>query len=114
VDHVNPQAGSAIPTPAQAQVDYDNLVRDLGRLRSEIAGDRDLAREYQQLLERARQLDPNRWATTPQLAEVINNQVLSEIDEVEPMLRSKAQANDSSVRGANPRNSPPGYADAIA
>jgi hypothetical protein len=114
VGHVNPQSGSAIPTPAQAQVDYDNLIRDLGRLRNEIGNDRDLAREYQQLLERSRQLDPNRWATTPQLAEVINNQVLSEIDEVELMLRRKAQANDGSVRGANPRNPPPGYAEAVA
>jgi hypothetical protein len=83
-------------------------------MRPNIGNDRDLAREYQQLLERARQLDPSRWATTPQLAEVINNQVLSEIDEVELMLRRKAQANDGSVRGTNPRNSPPGYADAVA
>jgi hypothetical protein len=111
---VDPQSGSGIPTPAQAQVDYDNLIRDLGRLRNNIGNDRDLAREYQQLLERSRQLDPNRWATSPQLAETINNQVLSQIDEVELMLRRKAQANDGSVRGANPRNPPPGYAEAVA
>jgi hypothetical protein len=114
VGHVNPQSGSAIPTPAQAQVDYDNLIRDLGRLRPNIGNDRDAARQYQQLVERARQLDPSRWATAPQLAEVINNQVLSEIDELELMLRRKAQANDGSVRGASPRDIPPGYSDAIA
>jgi hypothetical protein len=111
---IDPRSGSAIPTPAQAQVEYQNLMRDLGRLRTELSNDRDLARQYQELLRRAEQLDPSRWATSPQLAEVINGQVLSAIDEVELMLRRKAQANDGSVRGANPRNPPPGYADAVA
>lgn len=45
---------------------------------------------------------------------MINGQVLTAIDEVELMLRRKMNANDGSVRSSNPRNVPPGYADAVA
>jgi hypothetical protein len=50
----------------------------------------------------------------PQLGAVIGAQALSEIDEVELVLRRKLAAGDGSVRSTTPRNIPPGYADSVA
>ena len=79
-----------------------------------MADDKDLAREYQDLLRRAQEMDPRKWNNDPRLNAVINGQALSEIDEVELMLRKKLDANQSSVRATTPRTTAPGYADAVA
>jgi len=105
---------SAPPTQAQAETAYSDLMRDLQRLRGSIADDKDMAREYQQLVQQAQGLDPKRWGSSPQLAEVINGQVLTAIDQIELLLRRKMDANDGSVRSASPDKIPPGYADAVA
>jgi len=89
-------------------------MRDIGRLRGEVSDDKDLAREYQDLLRRAQEMDPRKMGNDTRLNAVINGQALSEIDEVELMLRKKLEANQGSVRSTNPRNTPPGYADAVA
>ena len=105
---------SAIPTPAQAATAYSDLMRDLQRLRGSVANDKDMAREYQQLVREAQELDPKRWSSNPQLSEVINGQILSAVDQIELMLRRKINANDTSVRSTSPDRIPPGYADAVA
>ena len=110
-DTGNPQY---TPTPGQAEAAYGELQRDLQRLRGAVADDKDAAREYQQLVRQAQELDPRKWASNPQLADVINGQILQAVDQIELVLRRKLDANDSSVRSANPRNTPPGYADAVA
>jgi hypothetical protein len=110
----DPQTAEGRPTPAQNEAAYNDLMRDLSRLRAGVTDDKDLSREYQQLLQQARQLDPKKWTGNAQLSDVINGQLLSAIDQVELMLRRKMDANDGSVRSANPRNAPPGYADAVA
>jgi hypothetical protein len=89
-------------------------MRELGRLRGSIGTDKDLAREYQQLVSQAQQLDPKRWATNGQLNEVINSQLANAIDEVELLLRRKLETSDGSVRTPNPKDAPPGYANAVA
>jgi hypothetical protein len=89
-------------------------MRDLARLRGSVADDKDAARQYNELVRQAQQLDPKRWATNGQLSEVINGQLTNAIDEVELLIRRKLDANDGSVRSPNPRNTPPGYADAVA
>ena len=89
-------------------------MRDIGRLRNDVSGDRDLAKEYQELARQAQQLDPKRWATNGQLDQVINGQVMPAIDQLELLLRRKLDANDGSVRSTSPRNTPPGYASAVA
>ena len=89
-------------------------MRDLSRLRGSMADDKDLAREYQQLVKQAQQLDPKKWGNDALLSKVISGQILTAIDQVELLLRRKLDANDGSVRSANPRNTPPGYADAVA
>ena len=63
---------------------------------------------------RPQDLDPRHSNNDPQLNSVINSQVLSEIDQVELILRKKLQANDGSVRSTRPRTAAPGYADAVA
>jgi len=110
----NPQSARNTPTPAQAEQAYNDLMRDLSRLRAATGNDKDLAREYQQLVAQAQQLDPKKWGNSGQLSEVISGQVLTAIDQVELLLRRKLDANDGSVRSASPRNAPPGYANAVA
>ncbi len=112
--NANPNPASQNETPAQREAAYGELMRDLARLRGSIGDDKALNGEYQQLVRQAQQLDPKRLGTNPQLAQVINSQVLTAIDEVELLLRRKIEASDGSVRSANPRNAPPGYANAVA
>jgi len=106
--------GQVAPGPAQAEAVYGDLMRDLSRLRASVADDKDAAREYNELVRQAQQLDPKRWATNGQLSEVIGNQLANSLDEVELLIRRKMDAGDGSVRSANPRNTPPGYANAVA
>jgi len=98
-------------TPEQA---YSDLMRDIGRLRNAVIDDKDLNREYQDLVRRAQELDPRHMTNDPQLGAVIGAQALSEIDELELVLRKKLAAGDGSVRSTSPRNIPPGYDAAVA
>jgi hypothetical protein len=98
-------------TPEQA---YGDLMRDIGRLRASVADDKDLNREYQDLVRRAQELDPRHMNNDPQLGSVIGAQALSQIDELELVLRRKLASSDGSVRSTSPRNIPPGYAEAVA
>jgi len=100
--------------PVSPEAAYNDLMRDIGRLRNSVTDDKDLAREFQDLMRRAQQLDPRHMNNDPQLSEVIGAQALGEIDEVELLLRRKLAEGDGSVRSTSPRNIPPGYADSIA
>ena len=108
------QTGPVNPSPAQSEAAYGELMRDLARLRGAVADDKDAAKEYSELVKQAQQLDPKRWATNGQLTDTINGQMANAIDEVELLIRRKLDANDGSVRSPNPRNTPPGYANAVA
>jgi hypothetical protein len=109
-----PMNGTPTPTPAQAEAMYGDLMKDLARLRASVADDKDAMREYNQLVQQSQRLDPKRWGDSGQLNSVIGNQMANAIDEVELLLRRKLEATDGSVRSANPRNTPPGYANAVA
>jgi hypothetical protein len=98
-------------TPEQA---YSDLMRDIGRLRGAVGDDKDLNREYQDLVKRAQQLDPRHMNNDPQLGAVIGAQALQEVDELELVLRRKLATGDGSVRSTSPRNIPPGYDAAVA
>jgi hypothetical protein len=110
----DPATGNGIQSQAQSEQAYAEMMRDIARLRNEVSGDRDLTREYQELARQAQQLDPRRWGSNGQLDQVINGQVLPAIDQMELLLRRKLDAADGSVRSPNPRNTPPGYAGAVA
>lgn len=109
---VDPRMGTLPPVSPEAA--YNDLMRDIGRLRSSVTDDKDLAREFQDLMRRAQQLDPRHMNNDAQLGEVIGAQALSQIDEVEYLLRRKLAESDGSVRSTSPRTIPPGYADAVA
>ena len=102
------------PPPANPDAAYSDLMRDIGRLRSAVGDDKDVSREIQDLTKRAQDLDPRHWNNEGQLNTVINGQALSEVDQLELVLRRKLQAGDSSVRSASPQTVAPGYADAVA
>jgi len=103
-----------LPPNFSPEAAYNDLMRDIGRLRNSVGDDKDFNREYQDLVRRAQQLDPRHTNNEGQLGEVINSQALSQIDELELVLRRKLAASDGSVRSTSPRNTPPGYADAVA
>jgi hypothetical protein len=109
----DPNSGQQM-SRADAEQTYNDLVRDLGRLRGQLGNDKDLAREYQQLMGEVQQIDPKQWGAHQQMQDVIEGQLRSAIDEVELLLRRKLAANDGSVRSVNPRNTPPGYSNAVA
>jgi len=112
---INEQWRPGDPTTRQSpEAAYSDLMRDIGRLRNQVSDDKDVSRELQDLTKRAQDLDPRHWNNDAQLGAVINAQALSEIDELELVLRRKLQATESSVRSTSPRNVAPGYADAVA
>jgi hypothetical protein len=100
--------------PQNPEQAYNDMMRDINRLRGAVADDKDLTREYLDLAQRAQQLDPKHWNNQGQLDSVVGSQVMSAVDQIELILRRKLTANDGSVRSANPRNTPPGHADAVA
>lgn len=103
-----------IRTPAQAQATYNQVMRQLAQLRPAVAGDPQLAKEYQDLVNRAQGLDPAKWATQDaELAARIGSQTMNQLDQLELLLRRKAEA-DNSVRSARPSNVTPGYGNAFA
>ena len=106
--------GNTQDKPQNPEQAYSDLMRDLNRLRGAVSDDKDLTREYLDLAQRAQQLDPKHWNNQGQLDSVIGSQVMGSVDQIELLLRRKLTGSDGSVRSANPRNTPPGYADAVA
>jgi hypothetical protein len=100
-------------TPDQA---YGDLMRDIGRLRAQVdaGNDKDLAREYQDLVRKAQQMDPRHMTNDAQLGAIVGAQAMNQVDELELVLRKKLAASDGSIRSTNPRVIPPGYADQVA
>ncbi len=109
----NPGNVPEIRTPAQAQALYNQVVRQIGQLRPDVAGDPQLARQYQDLVNRTQGLDPAKWgAQDSELAQRIASQALTQLDELELLLRRKADGADGSVRSASPAAVTPGYGNA--
>ena len=103
-----------LPPNATPEQIYSDLMRDIGRLRGSVIDDKDLNREYQDLIRRAQDLDPRHMNNDSQLGSVIGAQALSQIDELKLVLRKKLAQGDGSVRSTSPRTIPPGYSDAVA
>jgi hypothetical protein len=102
-----------VRTPQQAQALYNQIMRQLSQLRPDVAGDPQLTRQYQDLVNRAQGLDPAKWGTQDaELAQRIASQALTELDQMELLLRKKADGADGSVRSASPSTVAPGYGNA--
>jgi len=88
-------------------------VRQLGQIRNEVSADPQLARQYQDLVSRAQGLDPAKWPTQDaELAQRIAAEALTQLDELELLLRRKADNADGSVRSTSPATVAPGYGNA--
>jgi hypothetical protein len=108
----NPQNAPEIRTQAQAEAAFNQIQRQLSQLRPGIAGDPQLAREYQDLVNRTQGLDPAKWGgQDSELAQRIASQALTELDQLELLLRRKADGVGS-VRSASPSAVAPGYGNA--
>ena len=103
-----------VTSPAQQQALYNQIQREIGQLRPLVAGDPQLSREFQDLITRAQGLDPAKFGTmSAELEQRIESQALTELDQMELLLRRKAEA-DGSVRSVSPGTVAPGYANAVA
>jgi hypothetical protein len=89
-------------------------MRQMAQLRPEVTGDPQLTKEYQDLTNRLQGLDPAKWAQQDaELTQRIGSQILNQLDQLELLLRRKAEA-DNSVRSTRPSSVTPGYGDAFA
>jgi hypothetical protein len=108
-----PANAPEVRTRAQQDAVFNQIQRQLSQLRQEVAGDPQLTREYQDLVNRTQGLDPARWGTQDaELAARIASQAMAELDQLELMLRKKTEGADGSVRSPSPNSVPPGYGDA--
>jgi hypothetical protein len=101
-----------VRTQQQAETVYNQIMRQLSQLRPQVAGDPQLNRQYQDLVTRAQGLDPAKWGTQDsELAARITSQALTQLDQLELLLRRKADS-EGSVRSASPSLVAPGYGNA--
>ena len=108
-----PQGAPEIRTRAEAEALYNQIQRQVGQLRPAVAGDPQLNREYQDLVTRTQGLDPAKWGgQDSELAQRIASQALTELDQLELLLRRKADGAGASVRSASPSAVAPGYGNA--
>src|SRR6185437_15594524 len=102
-----------IRTPQQAEALYNQIERQLGQLRPDVQGDPQLTRQYQDLVNRTQALDPSKWGgQDSELAQRIASQTMNQLDELELLLRKKAEGVDGSVRSPSPSTVAPGYGNA--
>jgi hypothetical protein len=102
-----------IRTPQQAEAVYNQIERQLSQLRPDVQGDPQLTRQYQDLVNRTQALDPSKWGgQDSELAQRIASQTMNQLDELELLLRKKAEGSDGSVRSPSPSTVAPGYGNA--
>ena len=102
------------PDAATAQREYEQAVRELGRLQQSVRSDPATAKEMGELLRELQHLDPRRFAADPQKLAALEQQILANAEQAELILRRKVDDAGSNVRTATPQNVPPGYANAVA
>ncbi len=102
------------PDAATAQREYEQAVRELGRLEQSVRSDPATAKDMQGLLRDLQHLDPRRFQPDPEKLAKLEQQILADAEEAELILRRKLDDAHGSVRTPAPQNTPPGYADAVA
>jgi hypothetical protein len=101
-------------TPEEVARAYRDSLHDLSQLEQALRNEPEIARDVQELISQLQRMDPRRLGTDPLLAERINTQVLTEMEQVELKLRRKVDDQGGTVRSGAGRPVPPGYADAVA
>ena len=102
------------PDPATAMRNYNDLVRDLGRLQQSVHNDPETTKEIQDLMRELQRVDPRKFTENPRLIEDLQTRVLDQVEQIELMLRRKVDGQEGSVRSATPQAVPPGYSNAVA
>jgi hypothetical protein len=101
--------------PAVFERGYRETLRDLSRLRENLGDNPDISRDVQDLMREMQRIDPRRFGTDPLLAERINSQVVSGLEQIELQLRRKLEEQQGgSVRSGASEAAPPGYANSVA
>jgi hypothetical protein len=111
-----PGWGGAFWDPVIARRNYDDAVRDVGRLEGAVRDNPDLLRQLREVGNLLPALDPNRYPNgMPRDLEKLFMQAMTNIEQVEVQLRRKVEEQQGgSIRSATPQPAPPGYADAVA
>jgi hypothetical protein len=102
------------PDAATAQREYEEAVRELGRLGQSVSSDPATAKDMQNLLRDLQHLDPRRFQADPQKLAALEQQILADAEQAELILRRKLDEAHGSIRTTSPQNIPPGYGDAVA
>jgi hypothetical protein len=109
----NDGGGYAGGDPAIVERGYRESLRDLSRLRENLADNPDIARDVQDLMRDMQRIDPRRLGQEPLLMERINAQIAS-LEQIELQLRRKVEEQQGgNVRSGASDPIPPGYANAI-
>ncbi len=102
------------PDPATVARNYNDLVRDLGRLQQSVRNDPEISGEIQDLMRELQRVDPRKFTENPRLIEELQTRVLAQVEQIELMLRRKVDGQAGSVRSTTPQAVPPGYSSAVA
>jgi hypothetical protein len=107
--------GWRVGDPAIAEQTYRETLRDLNRLRDQVGANPDIARDVNDLIRQMQRVDPRRFGQEPLLAERINSQVVSSLEQIELLLRRKVEEQQGgNVRSGASEPPPPGYANSVA
>jgi hypothetical protein len=111
-----PGYGGAFWDPVIARRNYDDAVRDIGRLENAVRDNPDMLRQLRDIGAILPSLDPNRFPNgMGRDLESIFAKAMANIEQIEVQLRRKVEEqNGGAIRSATPQPAPPGYADAVA
>jgi hypothetical protein len=114
-ERFNNDGGFRGSNPAIAEQAYREAQRDLTRLRDNVGDNPDIARDVNDLIREMGRIDPRRFGQEPLLAERINAQVVSSIEQIELQLRRKVEEQQGgNVRSGASEAAPPGFANSVA
>ena len=114
-ERFNDDGGFRGSNPAIAEQAYRETLRDLGRLRENVGDNPDIARDVSDLMREMQRIDPRRFGQEPLLAERINSQVVSSLEQIELQLRRKVEEQQGgNVRSGASEPAPAGYANSVA
>ena len=84
-------------------------------MRENLADNPDISRDVQDLMRDMQRIDPSRFGQDPLLAERINSQIVSGLEQIELQLRRKLEEQQGgSVRSGASEPAPPGYANSVS
>jgi hypothetical protein len=105
-------APDASGNPPDVEGDYQQGMRDLGRLRRRVKDDPQAAKNIAELTRQMQHLDPSRFPGNPAMVEEMHREILSSLDRLE--LQLQHDGISPQARTGRPYSVPPGYQDSVA